>query len=339
MLSTSFDKIFGGDEENRTFDGLYYKVLGFTNNRERFVPSSEAIVDNLTIDLELLYIPNSKLFNPKQEHADIGTIDFSALLDPAKEETYTMKLDKHITVQEGLSIDFQEFVMEPQRSLLRFKLSAPENIVLGDLAGILKTAKGEEKALWIPPSREDENIYLLELDALDVIPQDISIEIDEIQLITQEKLTFELDAGAFHDKITKDGSKQPINRELGSHAGSEYILESLYADDRGLDFTLQLKRHGSHISNNSNMLNSWASEEEYLRRIEVPDTNRRIPNLTRFINEKGEIGGMEDYGQTGGGPGSRMSMFIGKDFVEQSETITVEVMNLVEIINGSWVSE
>lgn len=34
-----------------------------------------------------------------------------------------------------------------------------------------------------------------------------------------------------------------------------------------------------------------------------------------------------------------MSMFIGKDFVEQSETITVEVMNLVEIINGSWVNE
>ena len=111
-----------------------------------------------TIDLELLYIPNSKLFNPKQEHADIGTIDFSALLDPAKEETYTMKLDKHIAVQEGLTMDFQEFVMEPQRSLLRFRLNAPEHTVLGDLAGILKTDKGEEKALWIPPSREDENI-------------------------------------------------------------------------------------------------------------------------------------------------------------------------------------
>jgi hypothetical protein len=40
-----------------SYDGLYYHALGFNNERERFVPVTETVVDEMTIDLNLTYIP------------------------------------------------------------------------------------------------------------------------------------------------------------------------------------------------------------------------------------------------------------------------------------------
>ena len=74
----------------------------------------------------------------------------------------------------------------------------------------------------------------------------------------------------------------------------------------------------------------------YLYGANASDPDRLVPNLTRFVNEKGEVGIMEDYGQSGGGPGKRMSLFIGKEFVEKSDTITVEIGNLAETQAGHW---
>jgi hypothetical protein len=326
-----------------SLDGLYYKVLGFNNERERFVPITETVVDQLKMDLNLAYIPKTQPFNMKQEHAEVGTIEFPALLDPAKEQVHTVQIHKNVSIPDGITLNFQDLVLEPQKSVLKFQASGLSGRELGQIYGRLTTDSEEEVRLSTLISHKGEDNYEVELRALDHVPQETSILLSTIQLITDEKLSFDLDAKAFHDKMTEAGIKQEVNKRLGVHAGTEYVLEQLFADDRGLDFTIWMKSPAFNKYVQVFMPQSWATEQEYLKRIheEGKDASeiRMPPNMVRFTNEKGEVGGMEDYGSTGGGPGQRISMFINKKYVEKSNTITVEVMNLVETISGEWDSD
>ncbi|HHY83517.1 MAG TPA: hypothetical protein GX505_12705 [Clostridiales bacterium] len=325
-----------------SYDGLYYKILAYNNERERFIPADEAVIDQLKIDLNLTYIPRTQPFNTKQEQVKVGEVEFPALFDPVKEQSRTVQINKRVSLPDGIALDFLELVMEPQKSVLKLQASGLNGRELGRIYGLIKTDAGEELRLsdWAVYTVEDR--YEVELRALENLPLETSIVINLIQLVTEDKLTFDLDARAFHDKMTETGYKQEVNKTIGTYAGTEYILEQLFSDDRGLDFTLLMKSpaFNSDVQVFMPQSQSWATYQVYLKAIQEegkdPSKVRRTPNLVRFTNEKGEVGGMEDYGQTGGGPGQRISMFIDKKFVEKSETITVDVMNLVESISGEW---
>lgn len=330
--------LFGGmyTGEWVSYDGLYYHALGFNNERERFVPVTETVVDEMTIDLNLTYIPRTQPFNTRQEHVQVGAIEFPALFDPLKEQSHTVWVNKSVSMPGGITLDFQDLILEPQKSILKFKASGLNRRTLDRLYGKLATNVEEEIRLSTWASYISEDHYEMELAALNHVPHDVSIALNSIQLVTEEKLSFELDAKAFHDKMTDTRYEHVVNKGLGTYAGTEYTLERLYADDRGLEFTILMKSPAFNDYLQTFMLRSWASEQGYSQAMqeqgkEIPE-GRRSPNLVRFTNDKGEVGDMEDYGQTGGGPGHRMSMFIDKGYVERSDRITVDIMNLVETI-------
>jgi len=318
-----------------SFEGRYFGVMAFNNERQRFVPLYEAAADKLALNLRLTHIPKSNLFNHKQDHIDIGEIQFSVLSDPSREKVYTLNLDKHIDIKEGVTLKFTKLEAESQKTIIFMELSAPGNIALASLTGTIITDAGEEIKLWPSPAGTGANSYRFEIDPLNYVPADITFEIDEAQLVTKEMLSFDLGAGEFHGKMENVGIERSIGKSLGNRAGAEYVLESLYADDRGLSFTLLMEYDGSDKSGNMITLNSWAHEQVYLDHPETDKTDpgRLVPNLVRITNERGETAQIDDYGQSGAGPGSRMSMFIDKGFVERSETITVDIFNLIEVIN------
>ncbi|NLC43303.1 MAG: zf-HC2 domain-containing protein [Clostridiales bacterium] len=327
-------------EEWISYNGMYYKDFSFQNERERFAPVNDAVAEQLKIELNITYIPKVQPFNWRQEHIDVGIIEFSAMYDPIREQASRVKVENSISIPDGITLDFQDLVLETQKSTLKFKASGLNGREIAEIQGEFIGNSDEKIRFSKWASYLGEEHYEIELQAMNNFSEEYTINLDVIQLVTDKNLTFDLDAKAFHSKMEEGGFRQTVNENLGIYAGTEYILQSLYADDRGLEFSILMKSPAFNDTISVSGPGSWAAQQRHLKRIQEEGEDisnvRRQANSVRFTNEKGEVGETKDYGQVGVGGGRQISMFIDKQFVEKSNTITVELMNLVETISGEW---
>lgn len=317
------------------FDKKYYRVVSYPNHSKMIKTNSEEVKEKLKIKFEIDY---SASINGGH-NLKLPEVEFSVLYDPLKDKTYEIAVNKKVKIRKGSEILFENMVFEPQRSILKLKYFDDGGNNLYYLKGTLITDTGEKKSLDLSfsKSEKDSEEYTAEFYAMDSIPKSVEIKIDELQIVTTQNLKFEIDAKQFHGKLKGKGESKKINKKIGRIGESDIYLEKLFWDDRGVDFIIFIDKKGSDVNT---CLNSWASEEEYKKRLlEDKDyaryqevLNRRMPTLTKFTNEKGEIAQMNDYGQGGSGPGPQIERFIGKEFIEKSDIVYVEIFNLVETV-------
>jgi hypothetical protein len=143
-------------------------------------------------------------------------------------------------------------------------------------------------------------------------------------------LKFEIDPAVVKGKW--DGETMAVlklDQYLATIRNSKVYLEKLIYDERGLAFQLKYEETKKDKPYERLVVHNPPS----FRR-ETLDSNDQLailPNLVEVRNEKGEEA---DYGQRGSGPEERISLFLGKEFSERSETIMVNVNNLTYELVG-----
>lgn len=205
----------------------------------------------------------------------------------------------------------------------------------------LRRIKGRKEWVWLPPepTGEDSPFYQLKFDALDQIPNTISLEIYGVKLITDEDIMFDIPVERFHGELKDPLKEEKPHTKIGSVNDIDLFLQRLWWDERGLGISIA---QNVDVNNQLNRISTSqvhdVIEAEYLQKGDHFN-NWRFPNVIAISKDSVHEAGMEDYGSRGSGREEDLeyiSISVKKDFVETAEVIHVKLSNISQQLTGPW---
>jgi hypothetical protein len=310
--------------EGTVFQNRFYSVLTFSPLQKN--------VDGRRVNIEKVNQPifsGAVAIDNKQFELEDITIPLS--IDLSQEPVHDISLSQRLQLGEAVIL-LDKIEVQAAKTVIYFQLEQPTQFKLENLNAYLVGSDGEKSRLnlLLNDSEIDQNYYRAEFAAFNDLPGTIDFVIEGISFIGGDSLKFEIDPAVVKGKW--DGETMAVlklDQYLATIRNSKVYLEKLIYDERGLAFQLKYEETKKDKPYERLVVHNPPS----FRR-ETLDPNDQLailPNLVEVRNEKGEEA---DYGQRGSGPEERISLFLGKEFSERSETIMVNVNNLTYELVG-----
>jgi len=220
-------------------NGRYYSVMCFSNVKERINSSNTEPMVELNLNLELSYKDN----NAQQVVIKVPEVSFSIMYYPSMDKSYTVDLNKEIRINSQTEIIFLQLIMESQSSFLIIKLNSEIGNELNSVSGLLSTDKDEtvQTCLYMEKIEGGNNDYKIKLDAINRLPSDIKITLQEVELVTDNSLKFELNVTKYHGEFLEAGQGQAeqLNKIIGGIGDKiEFTLEKIYWSNKGVELII-----------------------------------------------------------------------------------------------------
>ena len=306
------------------YDTRFYSVFPLHNQKEIFDPVDDTTTMDFTMRVSLNY-------QGRRHYSDEKIL--SVLYDPTWNEPTIMALDGSMPLSEGELI-IRSMEITPIQTYLYLDFIHPQGDILKALSGWLTMENGERKYFLGQTEPSDNHAALrISLDALDIIPSNLKLEVERADIISSEQVEFAIDTSSYHAEIEKTEYPQQFLKELRH---TNIILEKLYSDKHGISFALLYVSQGRQPEFQSALITDTPYTEAFVEMIEDNYPlykDHRFANVVSATNEKGES---VEIGGGSSGPGERMGMTFLSSFVEASETINVIVSNLSYSITGQW---
>ncbi len=307
-------------------DGKYYGRITYNPLRDE--------KDQLLAKVKDVYLTNISL-REKNKTYEVTPIKIPVKFDISKEKTDLFKLNKEVDLL-GRKLYLHELEVGPAENSIKCTFKGKENEQFYSLDLRLITDKGEERRISSIKSNKDyygEGYGLVfTFPPFDELPQEIELNISNVDMIGSEKVSFELDTDLYKQYLTREmgqGHEFNVKKLIGLKGNSQTYLEHVYADKRGIDIEIEHKNK-ENIEKPYEALFAASPLNDSCYRT---DQKYKMANVATIINEKGEQGAL---GNRGKGPGNRMSGFIEADYVKGSQKIKVIVENLTFRIFGEW---
>lgn len=310
--------------EGVLYDGRFYSIFlfEFENVKEDRLPSSEKTKLRLALDTTLTV---------NEQKIKIEKIQMTADYDPTWEKPLYLAMESELPLLEG-KIKLKGLELTPNKSYLYVDFDHPEGKQIYQFDGYVTSGNGDSRRIWLPlEPGNDKARYRARFNAMDTVPNKITLKIKQAVLVGDEKFNFTIDATKYRYKDGMDMREQKLNRHIKTMVNTDISLERIVWDDRGIRFGL-LYEHKKGLKPPYAVLTTdgirLKEEAEHFRQKDWP-----FYNLVTAHNEKGEPA---EYGSRGNGPQERMGMFLEREFTEKSKTIYVQVENLAYQLVGKW---
>jgi hypothetical protein len=144
------------------------------------------------------------------------------------------------------------------------------------------------------------------------------------------QFTFQIDLQQFRAFLdhANEEKRQNLNQKLGEIKNTTILLNSLFHDDRGIDFEIRYEQP-------TNIQKPYEQLVEAMPVTAQPETHSNVlkPLEINAVNERGELA---KFGERGTGSDHTYSVFIDQESFETSQRFNVTIRHLVYEIIGDW---
>lgn len=320
LSKKDFDAYFGknslySEDDKEKFFNRVHKV----RRKRHVIPqllTVAFVIGFLAIGITL--VKDGSLFlTPGDSPSELDQVQIPNKYDQENESTVSTAIDETITFPGG-TIHLHTFEMGVTKNRMYGTVELEDDIKLLNGDGTIDIG-GDHPLISLYFHNEDpeSNNIVIESEAFNQVPDDITITIHNIHLYGNDSYEFTIDTSELEDSDSLP--RKDMSQKIAEIKDTSIFLDRVSYTDDGMQFTIvyEAKEENQQIELASYSINEYFGEE-----------SAGSPNLITARNNNGDIGKVHGGSMAEG----IFSQTYYKSFAESSEYIDVTVENLLYLV-------